>query len=419
MDLSITIPTLNENNNIMRLIPRVMQVIATINCRYEIIVVDGGSIDGTPETAQHLGAIVIHQTERGYGGALKEGFKAARGECILTLDADFSHDPHFIQALWERRDTADVIIASRYVESGSASMPFLRKLLSIILNTIFSKTLSLPLKDISSGFRLYKKRVLDALNLESRDFEILEEILIKCYAEGYTIVEVPFAYAQRDTGTSKARVIKFGYAIMKTFFRMWRLRNSIDCADYDERAYYSRIPLQRYWQHRRHDFITENALLSGLTLDIGCGSSVILQTIKNAIGLDIRLNKLRYMTRHHKPLIQGTIWSLPFKDRSFSCVICSQVIEHLEPGAAPCDEIARVLRSGGRLIIGTPDYGGIMWNIIEPLYGFFKRGGYKSEHITCYTRESLLAMLHDRGFVLEKECYILKAEMILVLRKED
>ena len=68
---------------------------------------------------------------------------------------------------------------------------------------------------------------------------------------------------------------------------------------------------------------------AGRTLDVGCGSSVILQIINDVVGLDIRHNKLRYMRRYDVPLVRGSVFALPVRDASFDCVVCSQVIEHI------------------------------------------------------------------------------------------
>src|SRR5205823_13863912 len=92
-------------------------------------VADGGSADGTREAAARGGARVVSQTERGYGGALLEGFAATTAPFILTMDADLSHRPVFVQELWKRRHEADVLIASRYVPGGRADMAPLRRLL--------------------------------------------------------------------------------------------------------------------------------------------------------------------------------------------------------------------------------------------------------------------------------------------------
>jgi dolichol-phosphate mannosyltransferase len=417
LDLTVVIPVLNERDNLAALLPRLDVVLAQLDCKSEVLVVDGGSRDGTAGLARSLGARVLLQTAPGYGGALLEGLKAAHGQYIVTLDADLSHDPDFIAKLWRARGQADIVIASRYVKAGVAYMPLHRKVLSRILNRFFAIGLGLPVRDMSSGFRLYRASLLAQLELSGRNFEILEEILVKAYAAGWHVVEIPFTYYPRDRGSSHARIFRFGLSLLTAFARLWPLRNSVDSADYDERAFYSKIPLQRYWQRRRHRIVTNLARGGGRTLDIGCGSSVILQSLNNAIGLDVQQNKLRYMRRYGVPLVRASIFALPFADATFDCVVCSQVIEHIPEDPVIFTEFVRVLRPGGLLILGTPDYATIGWRVIEPLYGFFAPGGYKDEHITHYTRASLTAVAASHGFELINYAYVLRSELVLALRK--
>jgi dolichol-phosphate mannosyltransferase len=417
MDLSVVIPVLNERENVERLLPRAARVLDEIGCRYELIVVDGGSTDGTEAAARAGGARVLRQQLPGYGGALRDGLAAATGTFILTLDADLSHDPDFIIKLWRGRVRGDVVIASRYVKGGVAYMPRHRLLLSRILNGFFARGLGLPVRDLSSGFRLYRAAAVQELALEGTNFEVLEEILVKAHAAGWRLVEIPFTYYPRDRGSSHARIVAFGMDLLRAFFRLWKLRNSIESADYDERAFYSVIPLQRWWQRRRHQVICEWARGAGKTLDIGCGSSIILQSINDVVGLDILHNKLRYMRRYDVPLVRGSIFAVPVADATFDCVVCSQVIEHIAYDEVIFTELRRVLRPGGLLILGTPDYATIGWRTIEPLYGFFAPGGYKDEHITHYTREGLIATCRRFGFELEDVAYVFRSELVLALRK--
>lgn len=413
MQLSVVIPALNEGANIGELITALHEVVPSFASDYEVIVVDGGSVDKTREMARMLNTKVLVQNEKGYGGALKEGFATAEGTYILTLDGDLSHSPTFIPQMWEAGRGAEVVVASRYTSGGSAEMPLLRKVLSRILNTFFTAGLSLPVKDISSGFRLYHSSVLKNLHLASSDFEILEEILIKSYAQGWRIQEVPFHYLPRKSGRSHAKLLKFGLAYLRTFRRMWSLRNSILTADYDYRAYDSRIPFQRYWQRRRFNIITQLARGAKSTLDIGCGSSRILAALENAIGLDVQTSKLRYIRRFGKPLVNASINTLPFRDNAFECVVCSEVIEHIPGEESVFSEMSRVLQKGGRLILGTPDYGTVWWRLIERLYGFFAPGGYAEEHITRYTRKGLIELVERLGFDFREVRYVGRSEMIL------
>jgi ubiquinone/menaquinone biosynthesis C-methylase UbiE len=197
------------------------------------------------------------------------------------------------------------------------------------------------------------------------------------------------------------------------------LRNSVSSADYDDRAFYSIIPIQRYWQRRRHRVTTFWVRGSNRILDTGCGSSMIIQSLNNAIGMDISMGKMRFLRRSGIPLLRGSAFALPFKDESFDCVINSQVIEHIPFDDALFAEMRRVLQPGGKLVIGTPDYATVGWNVIEPIYGFLMPGGYRDEHITHYTRQSLTDILLRHGFVHDETAYIARSELIMRFHKAD
>lgn len=217
--LAIVIPAWNERDNLELLIPALKDMVAELGLTAEIVVADGGSHDGTREVAERKGARVVLQQERGYGGALLAGFAATTAPYIVTMDADLSHRPVFLQEFWKRRDQAEVLIASRYIPNGRADMGLFRRLLSHILNRTFRRALSLPIHDLSSGFRMYRRDVLQGLSLVARDFDVLEEILIRVYAEGWRILEVPFHYMARGSGSSHVRFFKFALAFLKKIGR--------------------------------------------------------------------------------------------------------------------------------------------------------------------------------------------------------
>src|SRR4030095_15059820 len=155
--------------------------------------------------------------------------------------------------------------------------------------------------------------------------------------------------------------VKCGWAFLMTLVRMWRLRNSVLSADYDYRAFDSPIWLQRHWQRTRHRIVMDmlddhDAILGG-----GCGSGRIILDLPNAVGLDILHRKLRWLRSRHRLLVRGSADRLPFTDASVSTVICSEVIEHIPDRPEVIGEMTRVLRPGGLLILGTPDYGRLLW----------------------------------------------------------
>jgi glycosyltransferase involved in cell wall biosynthesis len=405
MDLSIVIPTYNEAENIGFLIPEIKNVAGVIAKNYEIIIIDGHSQDNTAEVARANGATVYMQPGKGYADALEKGLAAASGDYVITMDADFSHEPDFIKTMWEKRAAAELIIASRFISGGTFEQKGLRSVLSCILNKVSVWVLDLPIKDISSGFRMYHRTTFHNLVLKGVNYDILEEIVIRILCQGYKIIEVPLAYKTRKFGSSKAKLIEFAKSYSRTILSMWKLRNSIACADYDNRAYNSRIFLQRYWQRKRYQSIMGMIDDKTSLLDAGCGASKIIQDLPQAVGLDIKANKLRFLRSTNNRLIQGNILSLPFKDNTFKTVICSEVIEHLAVADAVFRELTRVLCPDGILIIGTPDYASFTWRTI----------GYIYEQ---YTRESLIDKLEHFGFRILRYDHILGSELIIKAQKK-
>ena len=392
-DLTEVIPAAHQENGLDQLLSALRQELRSLEISHELLVVD---------------------LSKGYGAALRTGFEQAQGEYILTLDADGSHDPSLLRAIWAARNGVEVVIASRYVEGGRAEMPPARRALSRTLSVVLRRGLSLPYSDLSSGYRLYRRAALASLPLRATGFDILQEILIRMVAAGYAIREVPLRY--RALGTRRAWLARFALPHLKTFGAMWKLRNSIASADYDARAYESVVPIQRYWQRRRYQVITTMAAGALRLLDVGCGSSRIIGSGR-MVGLDIVLAKLRYARRYGNPLVHGSIFELPFKDSAFDCVICSEVIEHVPADDRVFSELERVLEPGGRLVLGTPDYDRWRWRAMEWLYGRLAPGGYADEHITHYSRSNLTAYLKARGFTIDAVEYVGGSEMIFSLRK--
>ena len=417
-ELTVVIPAINEAENLRLLLPSLWRVLGALGISAEVLVIGRSAPDESLAVARDLGARPIVQTLPGYGGALRQAFREARGAYLLTMDADLSHEPNFVAKLWANRDRAEVIIASRYVRGGVAYMPLFRKLLSRVLNRTFTRGLALDVFDISSGFRLYHADVLKDLPLRGIDFDVLPEIVLRAHIAGWRVAEVPFTYFPRAKGSSSARILRVGWHLAKTFARLWRLRNSIEAADYDERAFYSLVPPQRLWQRKRHEIIAAFARgVGGRILDVGCGSSVILQSLNHAIGLDIRHTKMRYMRRYGLPVVTGSIFALPFADCSMEGVVCSEVIEHVPSDPSIFTELDRVLKPGGLLILGTPDYGTWTWPAIEWCYHRLMPGGYADEHIAHYTRASLQEMLRRMGYEALDARYVYRGELIVLARK--
>jgi dolichol-phosphate mannosyltransferase len=415
-DLSVIIIVHNETGQLAELLPQIHAGLSLLSIVYEVSIVYHHADEHIRKVVQKNNCNLLIPKTAGYGDSVLTGIHQSAGDFIITMDADQSHSASLLNRLWDARHSADVVVASRYITHGHASMPALRKILSRLLNFFFSRGLDLPIRDMSSGFRLYKSHVIKNLTTESENYDILQEVLVRILMAGYRIGEIPFEYQSSDPAIK--RMTQFGLAYLNTFSHLWKLRNSIASADYDARAYNAMMPPQRYWQRQRYKHITGMLKDKGRCLDVGCGSSRIIGALpQKSVVLDILLRKLRYARRFSHANVQGSIFNLPVPDASFPCVLCSQVIEHV-PRANVLDELDRVLQPGGYLILGTPDYARWQWNVIEWLYKILLPQAYADEHITHYTFQEL----HDefvvkRGYLLEAPHYILRGELILGMRK--
>jgi dolichol-phosphate mannosyltransferase len=418
--VSVVVPAANEAESITQLLVELREVLEAECDQHEVIVVVPTPEDAGAAVAEGGGARVFVQKRPGYGGALKEGLLAARGDYIITMDADLSHPPSYVSDLLAHRDDAEVILCSRYVAGGRADMMSRwRHFLSRVLNLVYSRALAVPVSDMSSGYRLYQSKVFRELEIVGEKYDVLEEILVKIYSLGWTVSEIPFSYAERVGGASHASVVGFAPDFLRTLRRLFGVRNSFESGDYDSRAYDSIVIPQRYWQRKRYEIVTGMAGDRSPRLDIGCGSSRIIQSSPSAVGLDITLSKLRYLRKTNNKLIRGSTFCLPFKDASFDAVIHSQVIEHVRYDRSLFTELNRVLRPGGTLVIGTPDYDRVQWRVIEWFYKRLMPMGYGDDHITHYTRYSLTEELATAGFGIQEYKYILGGELIMKCVKRE
>ncbi|MHA1852051.1 MAG: polyprenol monophosphomannose synthase [Candidatus Heimdallarchaeaceae archaeon] len=231
LDLSIIVPTYNEEQNVQRLIEEIHGNLKGIN--YKIIFVDD-STDKTPNIIRELirsykNICLIHrQGEEQKGGlatAITRGFREVEGTYVCVIDADLQHPPRMISALIkEARDSeTDIIVGSRYCKGGSyegLSGP-LRKLLSIILKE-FVRIVFYPklnkIKDPLSGFFLIRREVLQNVAFAPIGFKILLEILVRC--QWKTVCELPYKFAARTDGKSKA-TIQQGFTFLRHTMKLF------------------------------------------------------------------------------------------------------------------------------------------------------------------------------------------------------
>ncbi len=228
----LIVPTYNERENIVRLVPDLLGLANDLH----VVVVDDNSPDGTGQcvddmVAQNERVHVIHRAGKlGLGTAYIAGFRYALAngfDYILTMDADYSHQPQYVPQLVTRAESADLVIGSRYVPGGRAvDSPFVRRLLSRGANLFAKLMLGLHAQDCTAGFRGYRRQVLESINLDaifSNGYSFLIEMLYMVQQAGWRVAEVPILFLDRREGTSKVSRAEISRALY-TVVRLWAVR---------------------------------------------------------------------------------------------------------------------------------------------------------------------------------------------------
>lgn len=211
MKYTVVLPCRNEEGTIGICIRKIRKVLPSA----EIIVVDNSSNDQTAAIAKKHHAILIKEPKIGYGAAIMAGLNKAKGDYLITCDADNTYDLEELPKLI-KHDKYDIVIGNRFNDSmKKRSMPILHRYLgNPLLSRIMRSFFNLKVRDCHSGFRMIKRAALDDLNLRSLGMEFASEMLIKAAQKNMIIKEVPVTYSPR-TGESKLKPFNDGWRHIK------------------------------------------------------------------------------------------------------------------------------------------------------------------------------------------------------------
>ncbi|MGH7550836.1 MAG: polyprenol monophosphomannose synthase [Gemmatimonadota bacterium] len=225
----VIIPTYNERENIGKVVPRVLAV----DPRLEVLVVDDNSPDGTGDAAARLAAEierlhVLHRpAKQGLGAAYLAGFDWAleRGYgLVFEMDADLSHDPQHLPEFLALMDEHDLVVGSRYMRGVTVvNWSMGRLVLSWLANWYARVVTGVPLHDLTSGFKCYRRDVLDHLRLgeiHSNGYAFQIETVFRAWCYGYRVVETPIVFVDRDVGASKMSK----RIVLEAIWMVWRMR---------------------------------------------------------------------------------------------------------------------------------------------------------------------------------------------------
>jgi dolichol-phosphate mannosyltransferase len=225
----VVIPTYNERENLDPLLRRVFAQGLPI----EVLIIDDNSPDGTGAMADELAAAdprvhVMHRAGKmGLGSAYVAGFRYALErdyDAVFEMDADFSHNPDSLPEFLRELETADLVVGSRYLHGVTVvNWPLKRLILSYGANVYSRVITGVPIKDLTGGFKCFRRRVLESLDLSrvrSDGYGFQIEINFKAWRKGFRIKEIPILFVDRRAGESKMN----RRIVWEAAFMVWRLR---------------------------------------------------------------------------------------------------------------------------------------------------------------------------------------------------
>ncbi len=218
--ISIVIPTINEEDSIGSVIDRIRDSMRSVGEPYEIIIVDTNSGDRTVDIARSKGCVVIEERQRGYGRAYKSGFAAAKGDKLVTLDADASYPPEAIPSLLSvfEKEGLDFITTNRFSSIDRGAMSRTHRFGNWILNVATHILFRVRISDSQSGMWVLRKDILDRLVVRSDGFPFSEEIKIRA-ARSVRFAEVPIHFMERK-GTKKLSTWRDGWNNLKFLIKL-------------------------------------------------------------------------------------------------------------------------------------------------------------------------------------------------------
>jgi len=232
MKLSIIIPAFNEEQNIADVIK---QVENSLDIDFELIIVNDHSVDFTVGIVEQFTSkynnirLVENKLPKGFGNAIKTGFKTALGDVIMPVMGDLCDDLSTVKSMLDKiNEGYDIVCGSRYIKGGARiGGSKIKGFFSCFAGQSLSFLLGLPTHDIANAFKMYKKKVMGSVEINSSGFEVSMEIPIKAYYLGFRITEVPTIWRERKKGKSSFKMFElfpsyfklYLWAVFKKFYK--------------------------------------------------------------------------------------------------------------------------------------------------------------------------------------------------------
>ena len=444
--VSLVIPAKDEEGNIQALLQGIEDALAPYDSlfKYETVVVDD-STDKTAMISESMGANVIKGRGLGLAQAVLDGIDATDSDYIIVMDADGQHPTWLLLKVIEQLHQHDLVVVTKHTKGATADFSLWRKLQSDLAVWLTHVLIPVPVSDPMSGFFGIRRKCLDEIprgeyikvdydkvkevslpsNWEALDERLREEWFLQngyalklrgLEAIGFKIglelfakanwvshAEIPMAFAKREFGMSKGTRNSLQKHLMHLFTNSLNYEVELPEGSEEYHYFYEGNGWQRQWKQDIANVLQtiSHELKPELTLDCGCGSSPNINYLYgDRVGIDINEKAIEFMKDYSNAQFQtGNARAIPFPEKSFDMVVCIEMLEHLSKGDAikAMSELVRVLKPKGHIILATPNYGSILWNIIETTQRITQPGHWTSDHLTKFNRKSLGELCQKHG----------------------
>ena len=399
--LSVVVPCYNERATVAELLRRVREV----PIDKEIIVIDDVSTDGSRDVVASLAKEhpeirqLLQPVNQGKGAAIRRGIAEARGDIVIIQDADLEYDPEeypkLVQPIIDGH--ADVVFGSRFEGYPRRVMLYWHRLGNTFLTFLSNATTNLDLTDMETCYKVFRREVIQSINLQSNRFGIEPEITAKVAKRGYRVYEVPISYYGRDYWEGKKINWKDGFSAIWTILKY----GLFDDPSNEPATYFTIRRLDQLKRYNKWIWERLRPFIGQRVLEVGAGSGtwtrfmygreLIVATDKETPYVDRLRNRFR-----RKPgivierLDLDSDSALELARYNFDTVTCINVLEHTNDDVAALCRAHKLLQPGGRIVVYVPAG--------KNLFGSLDKG---VQHQRRYERDEIANKLKEAGFEIE------------------
>ncbi len=232
MKLSIVIPAHNEEENIIEIINKIEQ---SVDMPHELVLINDHSTDATAKLLDGLSKqynnikLFENKLSKGFANAIRTGFYNTTGEAVVLVMADLCDDLSTIKTMLDKIDAGyDVVCGCRYTKGGGRlGGSRIKGFFSYFVGRSLFFLLGLPIRDVANAFKMYRKKVIESIDIKSKGFEISMELALKAYYLGFRITEVPTIWKEREKGKSSFKMLRLFPNYLKLY--LWAIFKRLTC----------------------------------------------------------------------------------------------------------------------------------------------------------------------------------------------